>query len=54
MKISDNLTINSFADLKPYYDELLERPLKTNSDVWQWLLDWSEIDSFVEEDFAWR
>lgn len=54
MKISDNLTINSFADLKPYYDELLERPLKTNSEVWQWLLDWSEIDSFVEEDFAWR
>ena len=52
--LAENLTINSFADLKPYYDQLLDRQLKTNSAVWQWLLDWSELDSFVEEDFAWR
>lgn len=52
--VDDKLAIESFADLKPYYHNLLERPLITNSDVWQWLLDWSELDSFVEEDFAWR
>ena len=52
--IDSNLVIESFANLKPYYDQLLDRQLKTNSAVWQWLLDWSELDSFVEEDFAWR
>jgi oligoendopeptidase F len=52
--VDSNLVIESFADLKPYYDQLLERQLKTNSEVWQWLLDCSELDSFVEEDFAWR
>ena len=52
--VDSNLVIESFANLKPYYDQLLDRQLKTNSAVWQWLLDWSELDSFVEEDFAWR
>lgn len=52
--VSNDLKICSFADIKPYYDQLLERGLKTSKQVWQWLLDWSELDSIVEEDYAWR
>lgn len=52
--VSNDLKINSFADIKPYYEQLLERYLKTDKQVWQWLLDWSELDSIVEEDYAWR
>lgn len=52
--VSNDLKINSFTDIEPYYVQLLERTLKTDSQVWQWLLDWSELDSIVEEDFAWR
>ena len=52
--VSNGLKINSFTDIEPYYVQLLERPLKTDKQVWQWLLDWSELDSIVEEDYAWR
>lgn len=52
--VSPNLKINSFADIEPYYTQLLERPLESDAQVWQWLLDWSELDSIVEEDSAWR
>lgn len=52
--IKHNQEIKTFDDIKPYYTNLLERPLSSKSQVWQWLLDWSELDCFVCEDFAWR
>jgi oligoendopeptidase F len=52
--VAETLTIRSFEDIKPYYEELLERPLPSDQHVNQWLLDWSELDSIVSEDGAWR
>ena len=52
--IDKNLKINSFEDIKPYYDNLKNRDFKTPSDVWQWLLDRSELESVLSEDLAWR
>ncbi len=52
--ISDDLKINSFANLEPYFTDLLERPLTNTSQVNKWLTDWSELESFVSEDLAWR
>ncbi len=52
--IDKNLKINSFEDIKPYYDNLKNRDFKTPSEVWQWLLDRSELESVLSEDLAWR
>jgi oligoendopeptidase F len=52
--IDKKLKINSFEDIKPYYDNLKSREFKTQSDIWQWLLDRSELESVLSEDLAWR
>lgn len=52
--ISPNLTINSFNDIKPYFEDLKDRALSLRKDVWQWLLDRSELESILSEDLAWR
>ena len=52
--VKTDLEINSFADIEPYYNNLLTRPLETSAQVKKWLDDWSELESFVDENFAWR
>jgi len=46
--------INSWDDLKPYYEELNNRVLNSEEDMMQWLSDRSELESSLQEDFAWR
>src|SRR5215472_13444568 len=38
----------TWTDLKPYYEELAERPIDAAS-VEHWLADWSALDSMVSE-----
>ncbi|MVM40077.1 M3 family oligoendopeptidase [Spirosoma sp. HMF3257] len=52
--IGETLTLQSWDDVKPLYDDLLERPLHNADDLRQWLLDRSELESYLSEDFAWR
>jgi oligoendopeptidase F len=52
--VPNNLVISSFEDIKPFYLELLHRPLHSDKHVTQWLLDWSELESIVGENGAWR
>jgi oligoendopeptidase F len=40
--------------LAPIFDELLQRKLEQLTDLEQWLLDKSELEAALEEDFAWR
>ena len=40
--------------LRPYYEELLRRDIKSLAELEEWLLDRSELDAFVSESFAWR
>lgn len=41
----------AWADLAPYYEELLAEPL-TDQSVRQWLADWSSLDVRVDEAYA--
>lgn len=52
--VNPKLEINSFKDVKPYFDDLKERPLTSPKDIWKWLLDRSELESILSEDLAWR
>ncbi|MBI9069529.1 MAG: M3 family oligoendopeptidase [Salinivirgaceae bacterium] len=52
--VSTNLTINSFNDIKPYFDDLKNRELTTQGKVWKWLEDRSELEAILGEELAWR
>jgi oligoendopeptidase F len=52
--IGEVITLQSWDDVKPYYDELLNRPINTADELKQWLMDRSELESYLSEDFAWR
>lgn len=43
-----------WSKLKPYYEELLKRPIKTAAELERWVMDRSELDAAVSEAFAWR
>lgn len=52
--IKEDLSIQSWEDLKSYFDDLLDREIGTKEGFQQWLLDRSELDAVLEEDLAWR
>ncbi len=52
--LDKDLEINSFLDVKPYFDDLENRELNSQGKVWQWLLDRSELESVLSEDLGWR
>lgn len=52
--LPENLQINSWETIEPYYKNLLERQLKSISDLKTWLQNWSELEAIVSEDYAWR
>jgi oligoendopeptidase F len=52
--ISEELKIQSWEDLKSYFDDLLAREIDNKEKFHQWLLDRSELDAVLEEDLAWR
>jgi len=52
--IGETLNLESWNDVKPLYDELLHRPITNADDLRHWLLDRSELESFLSENFAWR
>ncbi|WP_460980451.1 M3 family oligoendopeptidase [Spirosoma fluminis] len=52
--IGDELTLTSWDDVRPLYDDLLNRTIQNASDLRQWLLDRSELESYLSENFAWR
>jgi oligoendopeptidase F len=38
----------------PFFDDLINRELKSLAELTQWMIDRSELESMLEEDFAWR
>ena len=52
--VPQSFTVSSWALLKPFYDELLQRTLSSEKELEQWLIDISELSSVVSEDMAWR
>jgi oligoendopeptidase F len=52
--IGESITLQNWDDVKPLFDDLLARPLHNVDELRQWLLDRSELESYLSEDFAWR
>ncbi|MBC3791577.1 M3 family oligoendopeptidase [Spirosoma utsteinense] len=52
--IGETLELNDWETVKPYYEELLSRSINDAEDLRQWLMDRSELESFLSENFAWR
>lgn len=46
--------VTDWAALEPYLEDLKDRPVQTASELEQWLLDRSELESVLAEDMGWR
>jgi oligoendopeptidase F len=44
----------TWGNLLPFFEALNNRTLSNKTDLEQWLLDRSELEAVLEEDFAWR
>ncbi len=52
--LDEDLSIQSWEDLKSYFDDLLAREIDSKEKFERWLSDRSELDAVLEEDLAWR
>jgi len=52
--IAEDLKINSYDDVKPYFEKLLEEKISSLKEFKLWLKKNSELDAVLEEDMAWR
>ena len=52
--LPEHFTFETWDDLLPFFEELKARPLPSATDLRQWFIDRSELESFLAEDFAWR
>jgi len=52
--VPEDFTISTWGELKPYFDNLLDRSLDTEAALKQWFHDRSELESIIGEDMAWR
>jgi oligoendopeptidase F len=52
--IGETIELTSWDDVKPLYEELLDRSIDNADELKQWLIDRSELESYLSENFAWR
>lgn len=52
--VSNELQINSWESIRPYFEDLVARKIDTSKEMVQWLQDQSELEAILEEDLAWR
>jgi oligoendopeptidase F len=52
--LPNHFVVTDWESLKPFFDELLSRPLDSAVALTKWLADRSELESVISEDFAWR
>lgn len=46
--------ITVWSKLKPYFNELANRPINSLDDLEMWIYDWCELDDIIAEEFRWR
>ena len=44
----------NWNNIHPYFEDLVKRNISSVSDLNKWMLDRSELEAVLEEDFAWR
>jgi oligoendopeptidase F len=52
--LTEDFLLNSWDDLKEYFEDLKSREILSLEDLLKFLKDRSELESFLEEDFAWK
>jgi oligoendopeptidase F len=52
--LPEELKIDSWSAIEPFYTNLLDRPVSDKAALKKWLHDWSELEAVVSEDYAWR
>jgi oligoendopeptidase F len=49
-----DFVVTGWEGLEPYFQQLLDRPIRSKTDLEKWLKDASEIESVISEDACWR
>lgn len=52
--LPQDFNVTDWDNLKPYFDELLDRKINSVNDFEKWLQDMSEVEAVIGEDAAWR
>ena len=52
--LPEEFKIESWEKVKPYFIELKERSIDSTESLRDWFRDWSELESVLSEDLAWR
>lgn len=52
--IPEDFSFQTWEDLLPFYQDLLERPVRHVGELERWILDKSALDAFLSEEFSWR
>ncbi|MFL5765497.1 MAG: M3 family oligoendopeptidase [Bacteroidia bacterium] len=52
--LAQDLQIDSWKKIEPYFIDLKERKISSAEELEKWLLDRSELEAALSEDFAWR
>lgn len=52
--IDENLMVDSWEKIEVYFKSLLDREINSVTDLEQWMLNRSELESVLEEEQAWR
>jgi oligoendopeptidase F len=52
--LPEKFDVTGWEILKPYFDNLAQRPINSLEDLKKWFLDRSELESVISEDLAWR
>ena len=52
--VPENLNINSWSKVKPLFENLSKRIIKSKKELENWMKDRSELNSVMNEDLAWR
>ncbi len=52
--LPEDFVVSGWETLKPYFEDLLARPLDSMSALKKWFSDRSELESIISEDMAWR
>lgn len=52
--LPENFKLKQWADISPFFEELLNARIETEAELLQWLAKRNELESFISEDYAWR
>jgi len=52
--LPENFVISDWNSISSYFEDLVERPLLTSTDLEKWLKDMSELEAVISEDVSWR